>query len=183
MFLVRVYFNKKYMALIKIRGDLVDIMADIAPDVYAKFVMLNKKGGKQLLVQWQNAIYGTMVASLLFYRKFRKKKAELKDLYQFDQESRTTSTNPEDILELENFRSNLKKTVRRLPKRQKMVFELRHYSGLKHHEISGMLGVSLGTVKSLYHRAVQTIKKKLGGVESFLHQEDVGWHYGKYEVK
>ncbi len=32
----------------------------------------DKKGGKQIVVQAQNAIYGTMVASLLYYRKFKK---------------------------------------------------------------------------------------------------------------
>jgi hypothetical protein len=32
----------------------------------------DKKGSKQLLVQCQNALYGTMVASLLYYRKFVK---------------------------------------------------------------------------------------------------------------
>jgi hypothetical protein len=61
------------MAFIKIRGILVDILVDIlveiAPDVYKSYVSKDKKGSKQLLVQCQNALYGTMVASLLYYRK------------------------------------------------------------------------------------------------------------------
>jgi hypothetical protein len=60
------------MAIIKIRGVLVDILVKIAPDVYKSYVMTDKKGTKQLLVQCQNALYGTMVASLLYYRKFTK---------------------------------------------------------------------------------------------------------------
>jgi hypothetical protein len=32
----------------------------------------DKKGNKQLIVRCKNAIYGTMVASLLYYRKFSK---------------------------------------------------------------------------------------------------------------
>jgi hypothetical protein len=60
------------MAFIKIRGVLVDILVDIAPDVYKKYVTKDKKGVAQLLVQCQNALYGTMVASLLCYRKFVK---------------------------------------------------------------------------------------------------------------
>jgi hypothetical protein len=47
-------------------------MVEIAPDVYKPFVSRDKKGTKQLLVQYQNALYGTMVASLLYYRKFVK---------------------------------------------------------------------------------------------------------------
>jgi hypothetical protein len=35
-------------------------------------VSKDKKGSKQLLVQCQNALYGTMVASLNYYRKFVK---------------------------------------------------------------------------------------------------------------
>jgi hypothetical protein len=64
--------NNKDMAFIKIRGILVDILVEIAPDVYKSYVSKDEKGSKQLLVQCQNALYGTMVASLLYYRKFVK---------------------------------------------------------------------------------------------------------------
>jgi hypothetical protein len=60
------------MAIIKIRGVLVDILVQIAPDVYKSYVTTDKKGMKQLLVQCQNALYGTMVASQLYYHKFTK---------------------------------------------------------------------------------------------------------------
>jgi hypothetical protein len=58
--------NKKYMAFVKIRGILVDILVEIAPEAYKSYVSKDKKGNKQLLVQCQNALYGTMVASLLY---------------------------------------------------------------------------------------------------------------------
>jgi hypothetical protein len=64
--------DEKDMAFIKIRGVLVDILVEIAPDVYKSYVTKDKKGVAQLLVQCQNALYGTMVASLLYYRKFVK---------------------------------------------------------------------------------------------------------------
>jgi hypothetical protein len=64
--------NEKDMAFIKIHGVLVDILVEIAPDVYKSYVSRDKKGMKQLLVQCQNSLYGTMVASLLYYRKFVK---------------------------------------------------------------------------------------------------------------
>jgi hypothetical protein len=62
--------NKKDMAFIKIRGILVDILVEIVPEAYTSCVSKDKKGNKQLMVQCQNALYGTMVASLLYYRKF-----------------------------------------------------------------------------------------------------------------
>jgi len=62
--------DEKDMVIIKIRGILVDILVEIAPGFYDDYVTKDKKGIKQLLVQCQNAIYGTMVASLLYYNKF-----------------------------------------------------------------------------------------------------------------
>jgi hypothetical protein len=62
--------DEKDMAIIKIHGILVDIIVEIAPDVYKPYVYKDKKGIKQLLVQCQNTIYSTMVASLLYYQKF-----------------------------------------------------------------------------------------------------------------
>jgi hypothetical protein len=64
--------NENDMAFIKIRGILVDILVEIAPDVYKYYVSKDKKGSKQLLVKCQNSLYGTMVASLLYYWKFLK---------------------------------------------------------------------------------------------------------------
>ena len=62
--------DEKEMAILRIRGELVDMLVEIAPDVYRDHVTIDKKGVKQLMVQCQNAIYGTMIASLLYYRKF-----------------------------------------------------------------------------------------------------------------
>ena len=64
--------DEKDMVTIKLRGVLVDILVDIAPDVYKRYVTLDKKGNKQLICQCLNAIYGAMIASLLYYRKFTK---------------------------------------------------------------------------------------------------------------
>jgi hypothetical protein len=64
--------NKKDMAVIKIRGVLVDMLLKIAPVVYGPYVTTDKKGVKQLILQTLNALYGTMVAGLLYYLKFSK---------------------------------------------------------------------------------------------------------------
>ena len=64
--------DEKYMAIIKIRRVLVYIMLEIAPDVYRPCVITDCKGVKTLIFQCQNAIYGTMTESLLYYKNFRK---------------------------------------------------------------------------------------------------------------
>jgi hypothetical protein len=61
----------KKRSFIKIQG-VLDTLVDIAPDVHKACVTKDKKCVAQLLVQCQNATYGTMVASLLCYRKFAK---------------------------------------------------------------------------------------------------------------
>jgi hypothetical protein len=39
---------------------------------YEEYVTINSRGGKQLLLQCENAIFRTIIASLLFYNKFCK---------------------------------------------------------------------------------------------------------------
>ena len=58
------------MAIIKIRGVLVDILLEIAPGVYEPYFITDSKDIKQLIAQCQNSIYVTMKTSLLYYNKF-----------------------------------------------------------------------------------------------------------------
>jgi hypothetical protein len=62
--------GKNKRVIVCIRGMLVEILVKIAPDIYKDYVTVNKKGEKQLLVECLNALYGTMVASLLYYEQF-----------------------------------------------------------------------------------------------------------------
>lgn len=62
--------DPKQRALIKIKGLLVDTLVEIAPKVYKPFVHNDPKGNKVIIAECMNAIYGTMVASLLYYNKF-----------------------------------------------------------------------------------------------------------------
>ena len=55
-----------------LKGDLADMMVQIAPETYRKYIMTDKKGTRILYVTLQKALYGLMQASLLFYRKLRK---------------------------------------------------------------------------------------------------------------
>ena len=62
--------KKDYRVIVRLRGKQVELLVDIALEVYGPYVHKNKKGEKVLLVQCMNALYGTMVASLLFYKNF-----------------------------------------------------------------------------------------------------------------
>ena len=68
---------------------MVDMLVKIAPKVYSPYVTTNKKGERILLVQCMDALYGSMVASLMFYKKL----ASALKLYGFST-IRTTCTWP-----------------------------------------------------------------------------------------
>jgi RNA polymerase sigma-70 factor (ECF subfamily) len=52
--------------------------------------------------------------------------------------------------------------LRRLPTRQREVVALRYYADLSTSEVASTLGLSEGTVKSHLHRALQTLRERLG---------------------
>jgi hypothetical protein len=56
--------------IIRITGVIVDWLVKVAPKFFASNVATNSKGINSLLVECYNAIYGTMVAGLLYHRKF-----------------------------------------------------------------------------------------------------------------
>ena len=55
----------------------------------------------------------------------------------------------------------LEKEIARLPDMQRAVFLLFANQGFKHEEIAGILSIGLGTSKSYYHRAKETLKDRL----------------------
>jgi len=62
--------------LMVLRGELADMMVQIAPQIYREYVTVDRKGTPILYVKLQKALYGLMWPSLLFYRKLRR---ELED--------------------------------------------------------------------------------------------------------
>ena len=64
--------NVNEMSVIKSRGVLVELILEIDTELYGTFVTTDKKGENVIIVKYINAIYGTMVASLLYYNKSAK---------------------------------------------------------------------------------------------------------------
>ena len=57
--------------VMKIRGALVDMLLELAPEVYTPYVTM-ENGQKVLYVICLKALYGMLVSSMLYYKKFRK---------------------------------------------------------------------------------------------------------------
>ena len=71
-FIQTIVENEEYMMTIRVRGILVDVLLGIAPELYGPYVITDKKGNQSLILTCMNVIYGMMVASLLYYKKFCK---------------------------------------------------------------------------------------------------------------
>jgi hypothetical protein len=60
--------NPDYV-LMRLDGILDELMVQVAPSLYCKYVTANTKGKAVLYVQLEKAVYGMMKSALLFYRK------------------------------------------------------------------------------------------------------------------
>lgn len=72
-----------------------------------------------------------------------------------------SSADPAVAAETAFLHQRIDQAITRLPEKQRQIFLLREIEGLRQAEIAGVLGIPLGTVKSLTHRAVQSLRKEL----------------------
>ena len=70
------------------------------------------------------------------------------------------SINPEEVNQTDMGR-DIAQAMARLPDQQRRVFVLKEIAEFKQAEISDILGIPLGTVKSLMHRAVKRLRREL----------------------
>ncbi len=61
---------------------------------------------------------------------------------------------------------DIDRALRQLPERQRQVFVLKEISGFKQVEICDIMGIPIGTVKSLMHRAVRRLQRELAAYHS-----------------
>ena len=55
----------------------------------------------------------------------------------------------------------LQNAVAKLPEKQRLVFNMKYFDGMKYDNISEILGTSVGGLKASYHHAVKKIKKQI----------------------
>jgi len=78
------------------------------------------------------------------------------------QNARNHDGDPEESLKGRELRERIMALVDTLPPRERMAFVLKHFEEMKIREISQIMKISEGTVKSFLHRAVVTLRDGLG---------------------
>lgn len=71
------------------------------------------------------------------------------------------SANPEIFTESKQIQSHINEALDELSPRERAVFILKHYEGHKIKDISKILSISEGTIKSLLFRAIRKLQEKL----------------------
>lgn len=75
-----------------------------------------------------------------------------------------SEVNPiEEKLSLRDTMKTIENAVQKLPPRQRMVYELCHFEGLKYHEAAAKLNISVLTVKTHMQHALFSLRKYVAG--------------------
>jgi RNA polymerase sigma-70 factor (ECF subfamily) len=85
------------------------------------------------------------------------------DFFERQREHRPT-LDPERVLMGQEIRARLARAMERLSPRERIVFEMKHYQGLKLRAIGDVLGTTEETVKNSLFRATRKLRIELGGL-------------------
>jgi RNA polymerase sigma-70 factor, ECF subfamily len=85
------------------------------------------------------------------------------DFFERQREHRPT-LDPERALMGQEIKARLARAMERLSPRERIVFEMKHYQGLKLRAIGDVLGTTEETVKNSLFRATRKLRNELGGL-------------------
>lgn len=142
----RVYWVVRRM--VKRHEDADDLVQEIFIRIYQKMGLYR---GTAALFTW---IYRIAVNETLSFLK-REKRSVIDSSDQLDAAIVSSGNSDPDAATIERV---LSEAVSRLPDRQRAVFTLRYYDGLKYEEMSSILDTSVGSLKASYHHAIKKIE-------------------------
>jgi RNA polymerase sigma-70 factor (ECF subfamily) len=134
------------------KEDALDIVQETFLRFYQKAKMF--KRGKNFQ-NWLLQI--TKNLCIDYYRKNYSRGKELAWNKPID-ELNLPDENSYDPLSSSDLRTIISTCLKKLAEKQRMIFVLRHYNQLKYREIAQILGISLGTAKSLHFKAVNNLR-------------------------
>ncbi len=138
---------------------------DLSPEAFIKvFRGIGGFRGEAQLSSWLYRI----VINLALNRRRKKALSEMELWENFEgdeqhhaQTSAAPEYNPETVTEAQLMRSHLREALAKLSEQQRTIFVLRHDSDMPLQQISAVLKLSEGTVKSQLFRALRKLQKHL----------------------
>ncbi len=163
--LVRAYDRKVLWLILRIVGS-----AEIGRDLYqeAFLKVFRTLPGFRFQSSFSTWLYRVVVNICLDHLRKASTRAEVQpagpdgeeEHFQNLPDSRA-ETNPERALESQEISSRLKAALRQLNPRERVVFELKHYEGLRLRAIGEICGTTEETVKNCLFRATQKLRLAL----------------------
>ncbi len=155
--LYRRYARKVYSIIARIVKD-EHLAEDIMQEVFVKVYQNVKKFKfKSAFFTWLYRIaINTAVTAL-------KKKSKYKES-RLENDVLPDENSPEKKLNKEYIKNKIENAVDKLPDKQKLIFNLRFYDGLKYSDISNIINVSESSCKTNFHYAMNNLKQHLGGL-------------------
>ncbi len=95
------------------------------------------------------------------YRKFAKKNALENNIADVPEKQLAVLENSHGALELRQMSAAIDRAAANLSSKQKSVFTLKYRQGMKLQQVAEIMNVSLGTVKTLHHRALKKIRTEV----------------------
>jgi RNA polymerase sigma-70 factor (ECF subfamily) len=164
--LVRAYDREVLRLAVRVVG--TEYAADLYQEVFLKvYRSLVRFRFQSSFSTW---LYRVVMNVCLDYLRRQKRRMEVQSPAENDSKVEFFQTVPEDRAALDPERSfhskeienRIRVAIQDLPPRERMVFELRHYEGLKLRTIGEMCGTTEETAKNCLFRATQKLRLALG---------------------
>lgn len=153
------YQHRLLIVASAVLGDEDEAM-DMVQEAFLKtyFNIKTFRGDSSLYTWLYRILYNLCISSL------RKKK--IVSFFSFDtfDEYYNFPSNEKDPME--NFENKeilhaVKKAMKKLPAKQRLVFAMKQFEGMKHYEIAEILGITEGAVKASYFHAIKKLRESL----------------------
>ncbi len=153
--IVSLYQQKVFLlaySILQNREDALDVVQETFMRLYQKLDAYEREGNFQA---WLLQIAKNL--SIDYFRKHHSRRRDIESGRSVEDLNPAASdyrSNPESS----ELRGVISRCLERLGERQRLIFVMRHYNGLEYKEIAQILGISVGTVKSLHFKAVRNLK-------------------------
>ncbi len=162
--LVETYKQRVFALAFDLSGNVQDA-EDLSQEAFIKvFRGIGSFRGEAQLSSWLYRI----VVNLALNRRRKKALSEMElwDSFEGEESRRTHAShaveyNPEQTTEATFMRAHLRKALTKLSEQQRTIFVLRHDNDMPLQQISEVLNLSEGTVKSQLFRALRKLQKHL----------------------